>query len=47
MARRPLIAGNWKMYKTLAEARALAQAVVEAAAGLEDRDVMVAPPCNK
>jgi triosephosphate isomerase len=46
MQRRPLIAGNWKMYKTLAEARSLAIAVVEAAAGLKDRDVMVAPPCT-
>jgi len=46
MQRRPLIAGNWKMYKTLAEARTLAIAVVEATAGLKDRDVMVAPPCT-
>jgi triosephosphate isomerase len=43
--RRYLIAGNWKMYKTLAEATAL---VGELKAGLtqrpEDVDVLVAPP---
>jgi triosephosphate isomerase len=44
MDRRPLIAGNWKMHTTLAEARTLAQAVVAASAGLVDRDVMIAPP---
>ncbi len=44
MQRKPLIAGNWKMHTTLAEARSLAQAVVAASAGLVDRDVMIAPP---
>jgi triosephosphate isomerase (TIM) len=43
--RRPLLAGNWKMYKTVPEALALAQ---EIRAGLvlplRDRDVLVAPP---
>ena len=43
--RRPLIAGNWKMYKTVPEGVALAQ---EIRAGLalppKDRDVLVAPP---
>lgn len=42
--RTPIIAGNWKMHKTVAEARALALAVVE---GLEpDRrvEVILAPP---
>jgi triosephosphate isomerase len=42
--RRPLIAGNWKMHTTVAEARELAAAVAAAANGLADRDVMVAPP---
>ena len=42
--RRPLIAGNWKMYTTVAEAEQLAAAVVQAAHGKGDRDVMIAPP---
>lgn len=44
MDRRPLIAGNWKMHTTVAEARELAAAVAGAAAGVPDRDVMIAPP---
>ena len=41
--RRPLIAGNWKMYKTAAQAAALVEALK---AGLDaaDREVVVAPP---
>ncbi|MDR1728069.1 MAG: triose-phosphate isomerase [Acidobacteriota bacterium] len=46
--RRPVIAGNWKMHKTLAEARALARAVrngcAESADGAADREVVLAPP---
>jgi triosephosphate isomerase len=44
MDRRPLIAGNWKMHTTLAEARQLAAAVVAACRDHVDRDVMIAPP---
>jgi triosephosphate isomerase len=44
MDRRPLIAGNWKMYTTVQEAQQLAAAVVGAAADAVDRDVMIAPP---
>ncbi|HIJ79437.1 MAG: triose-phosphate isomerase [Desulfobulbaceae bacterium] len=44
MQRKPLIAGNWKMYTTAAEARELAAAVAEASKGLSDREVMIAPP---
>lgn len=44
MERRPLIAGNWKMYTTVQEARQLASAVVQAAAKVSGRDVMIAPP---
>jgi len=40
----PLIAGNWKMNCTLAEARELAAAAVNAAKGLADRQVLLAPP---
>lgn len=44
MTRTPLIAGNWKMYLTKAEAVALASAVAAASKGLSDREVMIAPP---
>jgi len=42
--RTPLIAGNWKMHLSLAEARALAAAVAGVAAACPDREVMIAPP---
>ncbi len=43
MKRRPLIAGNWKMHLTIAEAKSLAADIV--AGGIPaDRDVMLAPP---
>mgnify|MGYP001319050031 CR=1 FL=1 len=44
MQRMPLIAGNWKMHTSQAEARSLAAAVVSASNGLTDREVMIAPP---
>lgn len=40
----PLMAGNWKMHKTLAQARELAQGVSEAAQAAEGVEVMIAPP---
>lgn len=43
-ARRPLLAGNWKMFKTVAEAKALAKAVRDGATSHPGRDVLVAPP---
>ncbi len=42
--RTPLIAGNWKMHTTRAEAEALARAVLQACQGVDDREVMIAPP---
>lgn len=39
-----LIAGNWKMHKTVAAARELAQAVMDAVAQVPDVDVILAPP---
>jgi len=42
--RRPLLAGNWKMYKTRAEARAFCAAFLPLVGGVEDRDVVVCPP---
>ncbi len=45
MAKRiPLIAGNWKMYKTGSEAVAAARALTELTAGASGVDVMIAPP---
>ncbi len=44
MQRTPLIAGNWKMHTTIAEAEELAAAVAVASHGLADREVMIAPP---
>lgn len=43
MSRRPLLAGNWKMYLTRSEAVRLAKAVAASSQGCGDRDVMVAP----
>jgi triosephosphate isomerase len=45
MSRRPLLAGNWKMHTTTAEAVALIQGISAAAtACAADRDVVVGPP---
>ena len=43
-ARRPLMAGNWKMYKTPAQARDFFMAFRPLVAGVDDRDVLVCPP---
>jgi triosephosphate isomerase len=42
--RQKFIAGNWKMYKTVAEAAALAGALVKALSGEKGKRVMIAPP---
>ncbi len=42
--RRPLIAGNWKMFKTTAEARALVNGLMERLAGNTGVDVAFCPP---
>ena len=41
--RRPLIAGNWKMYKTPDEAAETARQLVERVAEVSDVDIMIAP----
>lgn len=41
---RPLVVGNWKMHKTVAEARALASAVRDGVRDFADIDVAMAPP---
>ena len=41
--RRPLLAGNWKLNKTLAESQELATELTRNCQGIDDRDVMIAP----
>jgi triosephosphate isomerase len=42
--RKPLIAGNWKMHKTLGEARKLALDVKHSTLNHEDVEILVCPP---
>jgi len=42
--RKPLLAGNWKMYKNAAEAKDLVKGLKEKLAGVSDREVLVCPP---
>jgi triosephosphate isomerase (TIM) len=42
--RRPLIAGNWKMHKTVAEAEAFVAALLPRIAAIVDVDIAVCPP---
>ena len=42
--RRPVIAGNWKMYKTQADTRAFFKAFEPRVAGSKHCDIIVAPP---
>jgi len=42
--RRPIMAGNWKMNKTTAEARDLAGKLIPLIGGVRERDVVLAPP---
>jgi triosephosphate isomerase len=44
MARTPILAGNWKMHGTTAEAKALAGGLAARVGGLADRSVVLAPP---
>jgi triosephosphate isomerase len=43
-ARRPLMAGNWKMYKTQAEAVVYARVFAPLVAGVGDRDILLCAP---
>jgi triosephosphate isomerase (TIM) len=43
-SRRPLMAGNWKMYKTRSETKAFCEAFAPLVAGVDDRDVLICPP---
>src|SRR5436190_10217031 len=44
MMRTPLIAGNWKMYKTIAEAVDLVEALLRGLGDTHDREVLICPP---
>ena len=42
--RRPFIAGNWKMFKTISEAVETSEQLVKLLSGTIEKDVMIAPP---
>lgn len=44
VTRRPLLAGNWKLFGTAAEAIALVDALLGLVGDIADRDVVIAPP---
>ncbi len=44
--RTPLIAGNWKMNKTLAEARELVKGIRDGMKGVEGVEVLICPPAQ-
>jgi triosephosphate isomerase (TIM) len=44
MSRTPFIAGNWKMYKTIAEAEAYIQALLPQVATADGVDIAICPP---
>lgn len=46
MGRVPLIAGNWKMHKTVGEARSLVKELMPRVQGLETVEVAVCPPAT-
>lgn len=45
-SRTPLMAGNWKMYKTISESVALVQELKTACAGVSDREILVCTPAT-
>ena len=46
MSRRPLVAGNWKMFKTRGEARAFAEALAAGLAEAGDVELAICPPAT-
>jgi triosephosphate isomerase len=42
--RKPIIAGNWKMYKTIPEAKTLVSGVLRSLSGINDVEVVFCPP---
>ena len=45
-SRRPLMAGNWKMYKTRTETLSFLRAFVPLVSGVDDRDILICPPTS-
>ncbi len=45
-ARRPLMAGNWKMYKTRPQTNEFFSAFVPLVTGVDDRDILICPPAT-
>ncbi len=41
--RKPIVAANWKMHKTIAEAQSFVRSIQEKTGPLEDREVVIAP----
>ena len=44
--RKPIIAGNWKMNKTNAEAKSLVEEFIPLVAGVEDTEIVICPPAT-
>jgi triosephosphate isomerase len=44
MTNRPVMAGNWKMYKTPSETRAFFERFIPAVASVYNRDIVICPP---
>lgn len=44
LSRKPLVAANWKMFKTVGEALSFVKSIQEETGPLKDRDVVIAPP---
>jgi triosephosphate isomerase (TIM) len=44
MSKQPVMAGNWKMYKTPSETRTFFEQFVPAVKGVSDRDIVICPP---
>ena len=44
LQRAPLLAGNWKMFKTVQEAVALAEELKRSLAGISGREILICPP---
>ncbi len=44
LQRTPLLAGNWKMYKTVSESEALAKELKQLVAGVSGREILICPP---
>ena len=44
MSRKPFLAGNWKMNKTIGEAAELAKGLADNVKGIDNKDILICPP---